>query len=148
MQITRSPAYHDLSSNERTVFDALYAAAIAGLPCPKTEDLMGKINVSSTSTVPKIIRRLENAGLLSVKRYQRTRQVCVGDVCTAQPDNTAPHWRDRPANTPAPARSTVMRADPELSKLIFAEATELGKTPQAFLCDLVFLGWEVHKEAW
>jgi len=70
-------ALPQLSPWEMIAYDALYNAAEGGLPCPINLDIEMLFGCSSGSTVPKYIRRLEEKGLIVVKRYQRFREVQI-----------------------------------------------------------------------
>lgn len=137
----------ELTASERIVYEALVKAADACAPCPKHDDLNELIGATSTSTSPTIVKRLEEKGWVEVDRFQRTRRVRIVATgkCTALPLNTAPHWRNRPKNVPAPASITVRTRRPDIAAEIFTEAARLGKPAVEYLADLVFVGWEVEK---
>jgi len=72
-----SGALADLTAWEIIAYDELYNAAERGEPCPLNLDIEMLFGCSSGSTVPKYIRRLEERGLIIVKRYQRFREVQI-----------------------------------------------------------------------
>lgn len=137
----------ELTPNERIVYDALVKAANASAPAPKHDELNELIGCSSTSTSPTIVRRLEEKGLVEVERFQRTRQICIVETgkCTAMPLSTAPHWRNRPRDVPAPSLAIIRERKPDVAAQIFTQATKLGKPVVEYLADLVFVGFEVEK---
>lgn len=67
----------ELTRWEMIAYSALYDAADNNLPCPINLDIEMLFGCESTSTVPKYIRRLEEKGLIVVKRYQRFREVQI-----------------------------------------------------------------------
>ncbi len=136
-----------LTENELIIFRALVAATERSEPCPDHADLNALIGCSSTSTSPTIVGRLEKMGLIEVQRFQRSRQVCIVATgkCTARPINTAPHWRDRPKETPSPSIAIVRERKPNLAGEIMAWAGSRNVAYADALADLVFVGWEVEK---
>jgi DNA-binding MarR family transcriptional regulator len=140
----------DPRRNERLVLRALIRAANAGQPCPKADDLQELLGCYSNSTPTEVIRRLEKRGLIKVERYQRGRRVTIVSTgkMTRACVNTAPHWRDRPRDVPTPSAVSLQQRRPDTAAQIFAEARKLGKAPQEFLADLVWVGWrETRREA-
>ena len=139
----------ELSRHEEIILDALTGAAAQGIVCPKNEDLMELINASSTSTVPQIIERLIDKGLLSREVYQRSRQICIIETgkCTAAPNSRQPHWRDRPRaqRLPTPAPHSIRTIQPDVGEAIMQWARARGVPYSEALADLVFVGWEVER---
>lgn len=78
-----------LTISEALVYDAIHDAAKAGLPCPQNIDIEILTDSSSSSMGPTLVRRLEEKGLIVVRRFQRWRQVLVVPLglWTAAPDN-------------------------------------------------------------
>lgn len=137
-----------LTEDERVVFSALAGAAECGKACPTNEELLGLLpERNSLSGIVKIMHRLETWGLITVDRYQRTRQVTIAGSqrSTGDPSNKAPHWRTRPREMPSPSVVAMQQRQPSVATAIFAEAKRLGKSPQDFLCDLTWEGWQVHQ---
>lgn len=137
----------ELTENETKVFRALWSAAEREEPCPTVDDLRDLLDFSSCSGTVQIVQRLEEKGLIEVQRFQRTRQVCIVATgkCTARPINTAPHWRDRPKETPSPSIAIVRERKPNLAGEIMAWAGSRNVAYADALADLVFVGWEVEK---
>lgn len=67
----------EMTEAETIAYDALMNAAEHGLPCPLNLDLEDMLGFSSTSMGPKLIRRLEQRGLIIVRRFQRFREVQI-----------------------------------------------------------------------
>lgn len=104
------------------------------------------------STAAGILGRLEAKGYIERHIYQRGVQVCIVSTgqCTAPPANTAPHWRLRTEQVPAPAIQAIRERAKPIAAMIEAEARMLGKPMSEFLADLVYIGWhtlEAEKEA-
>ncbi|MAO03586.1 MAG: hypothetical protein CL804_03525 [Citromicrobium sp.] len=78
----------DLTYAERMTYQAICAAADAGLPCPLNLDIEDLTGFSSASMGSSLVRRLEQKGLIRVERYQRFRrvQVCATGKWTARPE--------------------------------------------------------------
>lgn len=86
----------EMTPNETIIYDALCEAAAKKLPCPLNLDLEMLIGCDSTSTAPKVVKRLEQRGLIEVIRYQRFRQVriCATGQWTMKASNqqtSSPH---------------------------------------------------------
>lgn len=128
---------------EQIVYDALAAAADAGLPCPSNEDLAELLGGYALSAPPQIIDRLVRSGRVTVVRYHKEREVTIvaTGLSTAPARTPVPHWRDRPRDVPAPAEHALRRARPETASSIFAAARKMGRMPAEFLADLVWIGW-------
>lgn len=69
-----------LTPKQQIVYAAILTAAEQGLPCPLNMDLEDLIGSDSTSMGPWIIMRLEQLGLIRVRRYQRFREVYVVEL--------------------------------------------------------------------
>lgn len=67
----------EMSKWEMIIYDALANAAEHHEPCPINLDMEMMIGCNSGSTVPKYVRRLEEKGLIVVRRYQRFREVQI-----------------------------------------------------------------------
>jgi len=99
---------------ERMVYSRLYEAAEIGAPCPTVTELATMLECGEGGTTAGIIARLERRGLVHVERYQRTRRVTITETgkSTAQPANTATHWRKRPQRDVSTApKPTSYRTD-------------------------------------
>jgi len=85
------------NTTDMTVYSALVRAAEAGAPCPTNLVLCYMTGHASPSSVINAIKRLEEAGTISVQRFQRDRVVTITATGqkTAAPACTKPHWRDR-----------------------------------------------------
>lgn len=138
-----------MSPREAAVYRMLAEAAAHGRECPSNDDLCAVLACPSSSTPADAITRLERKGLIRVQRYQRARrvQIVVSGDWTAEPGNTAPHWRDRPKgkDMPTPAAHHVQRREPDISAQIAVWASRRGVKLVDALADLVFVGWEVER---
>lgn len=84
-----------LAPAERIAYRLINHAAEEGLPCPVNIDLEVAAGFNSTSMGPKLVRKLENRGLIRVSRYQRFRMVEI--VATGKQTARHPSMRaDRP----------------------------------------------------
>lgn len=137
----------ELTENERIIYDALVMAANASAPCPGNDALNEMIGSGNDSEAPRLLGRLEVKGYIEREVFQRSRRVGIKATgkWTALPLNTAPHWRNRPKDVPAPAPAVVKTRRPDIAAEIFTEAAKLGKPAVEYLADLVFVGWEVEK---
>lgn len=85
----------ELTASEMIIYDALYNAAEKGEVCPLNLDLEILIGANSCSMGPKMVRRLEEKGLIRVIRYQKFREVLV--VSTGKRTARSPSMHvDRP----------------------------------------------------
>jgi hypothetical protein len=122
-------------------------AADEGQPCPTCDELLDLLpHRRAVSHTVEIVQALEARGIIKVDRFQRARRVTIvsSGRATAQPGSTAPHWRTRPASIPSITPATVQQRKPDTATAMFNEARRLGKSPQDFLCDLTWIGWEMH----
>lgn len=135
------------SEKEARLLAIFRAAAEKAEPKPTNVDLAFALDVAFGGTVTEMTRRLEDMGLITVKRWQRSSQICFPDgTCTAAPANQAPHWRTRPKDVPHPSPDVVRGRSRTVADKILRRASELGKPAAEYLADLVFIGWEVEKE--
>jgi len=140
-----------LSPVEREVYVRMAEAAIAGAPAPTTEELCELTGLSSMSSVPQILSRLEKRGLIRRQVYQRGRIVTITStgLSTARPADTSPHWRDRsPAPhwrdrppVPSPSIHSVRSKAPSVARQIEQAARHEGRALPDFLGDLVYMGF-------
>ena len=136
-----------LNTNEQRLLAIYREAALEARPKPPIDDLAFELGVANGGTIPEITRRLENMGLIEVDRWQRSSRICFPDgLCTALPLNTAPHWRDRPKQTPSVSIETVRVRHPEISAQIITWASKRGVALCDAIADLVYVGWQVEKE--
>lgn len=133
---------------ETRLYAELTRAAAIGAPCPTDVDLFELLCTSSLGTVSSVFKRLERQALIIVERYQRGRRVtiCANGNQTAPPRSTAPHWRNRPREIPAPARSVLQERKPDMASEIARWASNRGVPMAEALADLVFIGWEIERE--
>lgn len=66
-----------LNEYERITLKMLEQAAEAGVPCPSNLDIEMELGCNSTSVAPTVVKMLEDKGIISVTRYQRTRDVTI-----------------------------------------------------------------------
>jgi len=87
------------TGQDMTVFRLLERAANAGKECPSNNDIADALGCASCSCGPRVMNRLEAAGLISVQRGGQSRVVtiCATGKRTAG-DVGAVHWRFRPEN--------------------------------------------------
>lgn len=128
------------------ILACLTAAAEKGDICPTADELQEISGVGSVATTVALMHVLEEEGAIKVDRYQRSRKVTIlaTGQSTAQPNDTSPHWRERPRELPAPTVAAIQRDRPTIAAEIFARAKAKGRSPQEYLTDLVWLGWEVE----
>lgn len=88
-------AREDLGEAERIAYRMINHAAETGLPCPVNIDLEVAAGFNSSSMGPKLVRKLENRGLIRVSRFQRFRMVEI--VATGKKTARHPSMRcDQP----------------------------------------------------
>lgn len=92
-----------LSYPEQLVYEALVEAAGSNLPCPLNLDLEMMTGFNSNSMGPVLVRRLEEKGLIIVKRFQRFREVQI--VATGQWTARSASQRTAKAHVPRGTRS-------------------------------------------
>lgn len=138
----------DLPIKDRKIYGAIVSAAEAGLPAPMADDLVEVSGYSAVSSTVDAVRRLEQRGLIEVRRYQRSRQIMIVEsgLWTARPLNTAPHWRERPRDIPTPSPVAVKARAPDVSADILKWASSRGVSLSEALADLVYVGWKVEME--
>lgn len=136
-----------LTPIEQRVLDICESAARDGRELDSIEDMRMTLGALSYSTVPGIMKRLEAKGLITRRIYQKGRVVCIAATgkCTAEPRNTAPHWRFRTDRTPTPTIQSVAQRAKPVAAMIEAEARLHGKSLTDFLGDLVYIGWHEYQ---
>ena len=113
---------------------------------PTNEEIADRLTIG-LSSVPTILKRLEDRGSIKVIRFQRTRQVVVNGEATLMPANTAPHWRNRPFTqpVPSPGLDMVRQRSPEVAARILIAARREGKDFATFLTDMVWAGFALYE---
>lgn len=66
-----------LTNYEKITLAMIERAAQEGRPCPSNMDIEIELGCNSTSVAPCVVARLEEKGYISVKRYQRAREVTI-----------------------------------------------------------------------
>lgn len=131
-----------LSPVEQAVLDICQRAAAEGRQLDSIEDMRMELGALSYSTVPGVMKRLEEKGYITREIYQRGRRVCITATgqCTVPPSCTAPHWRNRTENVPSPAIQAVREKSQSLSSWLEAKARREGKSIADMLMDCVYAG--------
>lgn len=70
----------DLTAKEQIAYQAIHYAAANDQPCPVNIELEFLMDCDSTSMGPWIIARLEQKGVIIVRRFQRFREVYVVEL--------------------------------------------------------------------
>jgi len=103
-------------ATQKTVYDLLVKAALAGEPCPSNAALCEALDASSVSTPAHAISRMAKAGRLRVKHCSNGREVYLVDLDVTIVSKTRVLTRkrnDRPAavapDMPMPSDSLVSR---------------------------------------
>jgi len=103
-------------ATQKTVYDLLVKAALAGEPCPSNATLCEALDASSVSTPAHAISRMAKAGRLRVKHCSNGREVYLVDLDVTIVSKTRVLTRkrnDRPAagapEMPMPSQSLVSR---------------------------------------
>jgi hypothetical protein len=141
-----------LSPIEQAVLGVCEKAAAEGRELDSIEDMRMELGALSYSTVPGVMKRLEEKGYITRQIFQRGRLVCITSTgqCTAPPRDQTPHWRVRTDRVQTPAIQSVRERSKPIAAMIEAEARLLGKSLSDFLGDLVYIGWseyQAEKEA-
>lgn len=137
-----------LQEHDLIVLQALTEAAHGQRPCPTADELSALMGDVSPSTTVKSMQRLEAHGMISVRRYQRGRQVKItaSGARTASPGNKTPHWRTRPPEMPSPALSVVLERHPAMGDQVRFEAMKRNQPIADFLADLAWKGWQAMEK--
>lgn len=140
----RYKANQTLTTVERIALEHCLERAQNGEPATHVSisAAIGSQNTAG-STAAGVLGRLEAKGYIERHIYQRGVQVCIVGTgqCTAPPTNTAPHWRFRTEQVPAPTIQAIRERSKPIAAMIEAEARNLGKPLSEFLADLVYIGW-------
>lgn len=136
-----------LSQIERAVLSICEQAAEDGRPLESIEEIMNEVGVDGFSTVPGIMKRLEEKGFIRRNIYQRGRQVCIVATgqCTAPPKCTAPHWRLRPKSEPIPTPAIHLVRQQSISAQIEQDARSEGKSMAEHLMSLIYIGHHAYR---
>lgn len=136
-----------LTAIESIALECLKQIAREGRQATQPELCAATGAMYQSGTVPAILKRLEQKGYITRKVYQRGFAVSISgtNLSTAEPPNTAPHWRDRTDQVQSPAIHMVRQKMPQASVLIEQEARKLGKPMSDFLADLVYIGWHEYQ---
>lgn len=136
----------DRHQAKEAIFQRLQQAAARGEICPTADELQEVSGVGSVSTTVALMHVLEEEERITVTRYQRSRVVTIlsDGTTTAGSANQTPHWRELGRQAPTPQIELVQQSKPDVAALIFAKARAKGKSPQAYLLELVWMGWEVE----
>ena len=128
---------------ETIAYQAVFAAAEAGAPCPSADDLAEALGFRSVSGTVDVLHRLERRGLIKVDRYQRGRQVTIVSTGkkTAEPSCRVSHWRIARPPVPTPPIAMIRERKPDVARDIEMAARRDGRALQDYLGDLVFAGW-------
>ncbi|WP_375290387.1 hypothetical protein [Qipengyuania sp.] len=98
-----------LTPLERQIYAIIERAAHDGAPCPTNSDFSDQVDRGAGIVIARI-KDLERKGLITVKRFQRSRVVTL--VSTGQSTGTPKgggviHWRDRRGRTAAQWRDLL-----------------------------------------
>lgn len=109
-----SPRRTSLDEDDLLVFGALAFAALRGLPCPSTGELLALLpHRRSDSTPPGILARIKRAKLIRRFIFQKGRavEIIANGARTAMPINAVPHWRHRhgAATVQSPLRTNARK---------------------------------------
>lgn len=133
MFIKLRPEIGDLTPNERNVLSVITAAAIQGRELESSETIAYNLGFDGTGTIRGIMVRLEKAGYISCRSFQRGRQVWVKSIdrWTAAPPCQVPHWREVYAqskqSTPTLPKQTVS-AVPSIAQTVMRLMSERAIT--------------------
>lgn len=92
----------EMTPNETIIYDALCKAAREGRVCPNYLDFNELIGAESSSTSPAIVKRLEERGLIRVRRFQRFREVQI--IATGEWTMKSPNQQTSSPHVPRGAR--------------------------------------------
>jgi hypothetical protein len=132
-----------LTQIESIALESLKQIAMEGRRATQAELCAATGVTYQQGTLPAILGRLETKGYITRKRFQRGFQVWISgtDLATKEPENTAPHWRDRTEGCPAPAIHQIRQRAMPLAQMIETKARALGKPLHEFLIDCVYVGF-------
>lgn len=122
---------------EMQIYKAIRAAAQADRPCPTCDDLVDLTGANAVATTVNIVKRLEQRGLIQVRRCQRERHVYVPEIgkWTRQPVNDAEPWIYA-----AVTISDVRKTDPDLALNIIERAEKAGAGKKAAMMEILMAG--------
>jgi SOS-response transcriptional repressor LexA len=132
-----------LTTIESRVYEICRRCASAGVELDSQESIIVEVGFESPSSAADVMRRLETKGYIERRLFQKGRMVkiCETGEWTAEPKNTAPHWRLRKESCPAPAIHQIRERARPLAQMIEAKARALGKPLHEFLIDCVYVGF-------
>ncbi len=93
----------DLTATQQRLYNFILEAVTAGEVCPTNRAMAQRSGLVSASAVADTLGRLQRKGLISIKRYNRSRVVRLADgrqtaePPAASPKGRWPHWREREA---------------------------------------------------
>lgn len=92
-----TPNLDRLSPTDSLVLKILTQAAERGEICPTNPDLASTLICASIATPSQSLTRLEERGLIVVRRFQTSRQVKIVSTgkWTKKPKDDRPHWRQK-----------------------------------------------------
>lgn len=125
---------------QMTLYRNYYRAAQRGDPVPSYNRLYEMLDISEGSgRLISLDRKLEEAGLIKRRTYQRSRAVFVVelDKWTARPMNESPHWRGA-----AVTIGDLRKQDLVWAMEIAAYADREGQETKEVLARLVWAGAE------
>jgi predicted MarR family transcription regulator len=102
----------DMTKAERAAYDMLCQAAENNEPCPLNMDIEFALGFNSTSMGPKMIRKLEEKGLIVVQRFQKYRTVEI--VATGKQTALSPSMHVVRPHVPRGARTSGQQTDRKL----------------------------------
>lgn len=102
----------DLTQAEMLAYDMLYQAAENHEPCPLNIDIEVALGFNSTSMGPKMIRKLEEKGLIVVQRFQKYRTVLI--VATGRQTAPSPSMHVTRPHVPRGTRTAGQVTDRKL----------------------------------
>jgi hypothetical protein len=139
----REAANRELSAIESIALEAIIQIAVEGREATQVELCAATGVKYQQGTLPAVLRRLEKAGCITRKIYQRGMQLFLNgtDLRTREPKNTTPHWTHRKDRVPTPAIHQVRVRSKSLASKIEATAKVLSKPLHEFLMDCTYVGF-------
>lgn len=138
-----------LTPVEKVALNFLKGRASQGSPVSRADivEAIGSQNWLG-GTAAGILNRLEEKGLITRTFFQRGVQVCIVETgqCTAAPTCTAPHWRNRTENVPAPAIQAVRERVPTVLEMAEKAAKLEGCDTQTMLHHFVYIGAHAYMQ--
>lgn len=136
-----------LSPVEKVALYCVERAAREGRIITKEEicAAIGSDNIEG-GTASGVIRRLEEKGYVKRHKYQRGLMVCIPSlgICTAEPRNKSPHWRDLPRQPSVTIQTLHQRAS-NVAMTVEQVARRDGRDLMDLLAELVRRGLADHE---